>query len=282
MTADKRTAPADGEESKRLASIQANEKRAKDKISADRAAARAEVESERQKLADDRAAFAAERAELDAYKKARDRAKVDPVGVMEALGLDLEYSSKLAYAKAKGDPSQRDVAAATMRARELEDAHSTTAKRLEDLEKRLEAKDRQSEFDTRRNAYLDHAVKTVGDDAPISKALGAKNPARLRAALWATTERLIEENDGDVPDYEDVIATYEKTRRTEFEELGIDPATISKAATTTKQNNETADKKHPAKTLGNDLSTPRVPRPNKGERESRAETLALIEAGKLD
>lgn len=281
MTADKRPAP-DTEESKRLASIQANEKRAKDKIATERAAARAEVEAERKKLADDRAAFDAQRAELDAYKKALERAAVDPVGVMEALKMDLEYSSKLAYAKAKGDPTQREAAAAAMRAREIDDKTTATEKRLAELEQKLAAKDQQTEFESRRSAYLDHAVKAVGDDAPIAKALAAKNPAKLRAALWATAERLIEENDGDVPDFEDVVVTFERNWRAELEELGIDPATLAKTATTTKQNNETADKKHPAKTLGNDLSTPRVPRPNRSEREGRAETLALLEAGKLD
>jgi hypothetical protein len=55
---------------------------------------------------------------------------------------------------------------------------------------------------------------------------------------------------------------------------------VAPTQATPKKNTQAADKKHPAKTLGNDLSTPRVPRPTRSDREQRAETLEMLESGK--
>jgi hypothetical protein len=271
----------DAESSKRLATIQAAEKRSREKIAKEReqlAADRASIEKERQELA-------AARSEIEAYRAARERAKLDPVAYLKAAGVDdLEYAARQAYATAKAgtDPQSREAAARMMREREHETELQATKRRLEELEQRLSARDQQAQFESHKNTYIEHAVKAIGDDAPITKALAAKNPAKVRAALWATTEHLIAENDGDVPDFEDVITTYERARRAELDELGIDPATLTAAPAAKKQNDQPADKKHPAKTLGNDLSTPRVPRPTKSDKEHRAETLAMLERGTLE
>jgi hypothetical protein len=275
-------AETDPESAKRLATIQTAEKRARDKIAKEReslAASKAEIEKER-------AAIAAERAEMDAYRKARERAKLDPVSALEALGVDdLEYAAKMAYAKSKAatDPAQREAHAREIARREQSGDVETLKREVAELRAERVREREQTALESNWGSYLDHAVKSIGDDAPISKALGAKNPAKLRAEFRATTQRLIEENDGDVPDFEEVISAYESRRRAELEELGVSLPAAGKAATTeTKQNTQIADKKHPAKTLGNDLSTPRVPRPAKSDREHRAETLALLESGKLE
>jgi hypothetical protein len=266
----------DPESSKRLAAITQAEKRAREKITKERqetSAARAELERAK-------ASLDAERVEFEAWKKAKARAKLDPVAYLEAGGVDdLEYAAKMAYGKAKAatDPANREAAARMMREREQSSDFDALKQEVRDLKAQLTQKEQRNEFETSRSTYLDHAVKAVPDDAPITRALATKNPVKLRAALWATTVELTDANDGDVPDVSEVIAHYEKTRRAELDELGIDYA-----ATDTKKNLQTADKKHPAKTLGNDLSTPRVPRPAKSEREQRAETLALLESGKLE
>jgi vancomycin resistance protein YoaR len=177
-----------------------------------------------------------------------------------------------------GAKANAELAARTLREREANTQTSALQKRLDELEQKLTQKDQQAQFESKRTAYIEHAAKQITDETPIAKALGDKNPEKLRAALWATTERLIEENDGEVPDPADVLATYEKTRRAELEELGVDPTTLA----TPKKNTQAADKKHPAKTLGNDLSTPRVPRPARSDREHRAETLEMLESGRLE
>ncbi len=266
------------DQNKRLAALNLAEKRSRDKVAKERselAAAKAEIDREK-------AALAAERAELDAYRKARERAKLDPVALLEAAGVDdLGYAARMAFAKANAekDPANREAAARMQREREHSSELESTKKRLEELENKLTAKEQQTLFDRQRDAYVDATAKQIGEEAPLLKAFATKNPTKLRAKLWETTQRLIDET-GDVPDPSDVIAEYEKTRRDELEELGVDFATLS--TTTPKKNPQAADKKTPAKTLGNDLSTPRVPRPTKSDKEHRAETLSMLESGKLE
>lgn len=266
----------DTEQAKRLASIAAQEKRSRDKVAADRAA----LAKERAELEKDRAARDAERAEYDAWKKAKARAKIDPVAYLKAGGVeDLDYAAKVAYAEAHAatKPENREAAARLQREREIGDTTSEALERVKQLEAKLERRDQESQLAEHRSTYLDHALKSVDDKTPLAKRLAEKNPAKLRAALWATAEELFEANDGDFPDHAEVLAHYEKTRRAEFSEFGFDVPTAE-----TKKNSQPADKKHPAKTLGNDLATPRVPRPKQGEREHRAETLDMLERGSLE
>ncbi len=268
----------DPEQAKRLATIQAAEKRSREKIEKERAAYKAE----RADFERERAAFAAERAQMDAFRKATERAKVDPVSLLRAAGVDdFEYAARLAYAESKAatDPTNREAAAQMLRMREQATKVDATEKRIADLEAKLAAKEQETTFESHRSKYLDFAFKAITDEVPIAKALAAKNPAKLRAALWSTAERMIAENDGDVPEVEEIVAAYEVSRRAELEELGVDPATFS---ATPKKNIQAADKKHPAKTLGTDLSASRAPRPAKSDKEHRSETLAMLESGKLE
>jgi hypothetical protein len=271
----------DAETAKRLDAVAKAEKRSRDKIAADRAAAKAETEK--------RDAELKPRLEkLEKFEAAMKNVHRDPAAALALLGLGddaaLEGFARAAFAMTeagKKDPARAkanaDLAAQVLREREANGATEALQKRLDDLERTISTEKQQAQLEQKRTAYVDFTAKKVSDETPIAKALGEKNPDKLRAALWATTERMIADNDGEVPDPEDVLATYEKTRRAELEELGVDPATLA----TPKKNNQTADKKHPAKTLGNDLSTPRVPRPARSDREHRAETLAMLESGQL-
>jgi len=273
---------ADPEANKRIGKIQAAEKRSRDKITKERetlAAEKAKIEQERQQIA-------AERAELEAYRKAKERAKVDPVAYLEAAGIDdYDYAARQTWARAKAatEPANKEAAANQLRQREHETELQALKRRHEELEQKLAAKEEQQAFETTRSSYLDHTVKAIDDTAPIAKALAAKNPSKLRSALWATAQRMIDESDGDVPEPEEVIAAYEAHRKAELDELGISiPAAKAATTETTKTNSQLADKKNPAKTLGTNLSTPRVPRPAKSEREHRAETLAMLEREQLE
>lgn len=275
---------ADPEQNKRLEAIQNAEKRSREKITALRAEARAELETERKKLEADWGPRLKAAQDFEELKKSAKRGSSHFVAAMRALGLgedDFEPAAQVLYAFSKAgaaDPARKAHAERLMRDRDLDESTSSAHRRIEELEAKLEQKDQQAQIASQRSAYLDHAVKAIGEDAPLAKALAAKNPAKLREALWATTERLYRENDNEIPEPAALIAAYEKTRRAELEELGVDVPTLS----TTKKNNQAADKKHPAKTLGNDLSTPRVPRPTKSDKEHRAETLAMLESGRLE
>src|SRR5438128_1938314 len=90
-------------------------------------------------------------------------------------------------AKAPTDPNAREAAARLMREREQGGELAQLKSKYEQLEAKLAAKDQAAQFESHKSAYLEHAVKTIGDDAPVARALAAKNPAKLRAALWAVT-----------------------------------------------------------------------------------------------
>lgn len=267
----------DPETAKRLASVQAAEKRSREKLAAERS----KFESERAELAKERAAVEAKLAEFEAYRKARERAKIDPVSLLEAAGVDdLEYAAKQAYAKAKADPNNREAAARSLRERELADKIDLLQKRLDERDHADKQRAEADDVRVKVERYVGDLKKaaTTGSDAPLAKHFLAKNPERTEQKLREIARDLSHEL-GDIPDIEDVLARYEKIRRAELEELGVDPATVIAAP---KKNEQVAEKKPSAKTLGNDLSTPRVPRPRSSDREHRAETLALLESGKLE
>lgn len=272
-------AKPDSETSKRLAAVQAAEKRSREKVAAERA----EVAAERAAAAKERSELDAERAELAAYRKAVERAKVDPVAALRAMGItdpaDLEHAAKTSYAAAKGDPANKEAAARAMREREHADELATLRKRLDDRDSADKQRTETEHVQRETAKYVSDLKAAVGDDSPIARHFLAKSPAKTEAALRRTAYELSQET-GDIPDHADVLARYEQTRRAELEELGIDPNSILSAPP--KKPDLEAAKKPAAKTLGNALSTPLVPRPKSSEKESRAETLRALESGRLE
>lgn len=270
----------DAETVKRLAAVQAAEKRSREKLAAERA----EFAAERAKLEELRKEIEAYRADSELFAKAKARAEIDPVSVLESLGVkDLEYAAKQAYAKAKADPANKEAAARSLRERELMEEIAELKKwRTETT--RAEQERAQNEM-ARREAetYMADVTKaaTAGELSPLAKHFMAKNPAATDHRLRRIAVELAQET-GERPDVEDVLARYEKSRRAELEELGVDPNSILNASSPPKKNEQAAEKKNSAKTLSNDLSTPTVPRPRSSEREHRAETLALLESGRLE
>lgn len=284
---------ADPETAKRVSTIQAAEKRSRDKIAAERK----ELEAQRKAIETEWAPRVKEAEDFKALKAKAKKGGVHLVDALRALGVgddDLEPAAQAIYAHSKAgaaDPA-RKAAADRMLA---ERAHVTELEELRaelrELKDGLSKRDEQQTFEQQRATFLDHTVKAIGADAPIATALATKNPTKLRAALWATTVELMEANDGEVPDFADVVATYEAQRKAELEELGLAPPKAAKQPTETetqetKPNNKTADKQNPARTLSNDLSTPRVPRPAQSGDEhrkvNRKETLRMLESGKLE
>lgn len=275
-------AKPDPETARRLSTIQQAEKRHREQI----AASKAEIEESRKAIDREWSPRVKAAEEFEALKAKARKGSIHLVDAVRALGLgedDFEAAAQALYAHSKAgqaDPTRRAAAERMMAERAQSTEQSALQKRLDDLEAKLAQKDQATEFDRLRAGYLDNAVKSITDDMPIAKALAAKNPSKLRAALWQHTVELTEELDGDVPDFADVVARYEAARRDELEELGLAPPT--KTAPDTKQNNEKADKQNPAKTLGADLSAPRVPRENASGKDHRAETRRMIESGKLE
>jgi hypothetical protein len=280
----------DAETAKRLAAVQKAEQRSRDKLAVERK----DLEDAREKLKQEQAEMAAVRKEMAAFTKIKERAAIDPVAALEALGVtDYEHAARQAYARHKGDPGNKEAAARSMRERERDDDVSTLKRRLDDYEKRDQEREQNATIQREAAAFMDGAVKAASTgkyvddagreqvlDAPLAKHFMAKSPAKTRGRLAQIAVELLNET-GDRPDYADVLARFEQTRRAELEDYGVNIDSILKTEPQ-KKNEPAADKKNSARTLSNDLTTPRVPRSRSDERAERAEILAALESGKLD
>lgn len=278
---DEPAAPAEPEDKpdpvveKRLAKIHAAEKRAKEAAAKERA--------ELEKL---RTEAESTRAEYEQFLALKAKAKTDPMAVIRALELDPEYTAKVAWQhhlaeKEPNAPQHREIAARMQREREGTDKLSTVEKQLAELRATIEQRDQQAQYASAWQSFYGDVVKTATaetSDAPLLKTALTKNPARTAARIEQLSHELFKQT-GEWPDTADVLATYESQRRAELEEHGIDVATVTQP----KKPPQAADEKRPAKTLTPDLSTTTVPRNGaQSLKERRAETLRLMEAGKLD
>lgn len=271
----------DAETEKRLAKVQDAEKRSREKLAAEKQqleATKAEIEKAREELK-------AAREEVAQFAKLKERAKLDPAAALKALGVeDLEYAAKQAYAQSKAkadDPANREAAARQLRERELADEVAELKKWRAEREQREKQQAEQATVQKQAEEYMSGVMKAAASN-PLAKHFIDKAPQKVDRQLRQIAYDLARELD-DVPDAEDVIARFEKIRREEAAEYGLDiDKLISPATASTKKNEQSAEKKNAAPTLSNDLSTPRVPRANVSERERRKEVLSALESGNLD
>jgi hypothetical protein len=272
----------DAATARRLELVQAAEKRSRERLAAERKT----FEAERAALEKERAELAERRADIEAYQKARERAKLDPVAALKALGVDdLEYAAKQAYAAHKGEPGNKEAAAKALREREQAERLDAVEKRIAEREKAEQEQARAAEVRQKTEAYMDGVTKAAAeiDDAPLVKHFLAKQPQKTKARLLQAAMELLDET-GDIPDAADVIARVEKSRREELLELGVDPTKLSSPALSaeTKTKDKQAVETSAARTLSNDLSSPREPRKKSSDRERRAETRRMLESGDLE
>lgn len=300
-------AEPDAETKRRIATIQAAERRAREKA----ARKEAEIDARVRRIETEWGPLVKEAQEFKALRDKAAKARSNPAllaDVFRGLGFTddhFEPTAQALYALSKAgqaDPARKAQAERLLRDREEIERVDATQRRLDELEAKLSARDQQTELQRLQASYLDETIEAIAPAAaPIAakalanieaaRALGtpegkkkaAALTSKLRSKLWAITEEMTAELDGEVPELADVIARYEETRGAELDELGIPRPT---ATTTPKKNDQVAEKKNPARTLSNDLSTTRVPRPSQsgdeGRRNSRKETLRLLESGKLD
>lgn len=237
-----KTDDAPDEDTKRaLDKIRRDEKRAKESVATERADWKRERDREEARLAP-------KLAELEKFEAMKARAKYDPTGVLEALGLsdeDWEPTSKAAWARtkaAKADPKNRVAVEQTAREREQAD-------RLVALEKRLAERDKlDAERETQtRNAklvgdYIDGVTKVVDDATPLLRSYLAKNPEAARRALHQMAVDITDPDDPMTPPTPAAVAkAYEERRAKELDELGIDYKQLLKPAVAATK---------PSKTLG--------------------------------
>jgi hypothetical protein len=205
------------------------------------------------------------------YEAAKARAAVDPVGVLEELGLtpdQFEETARDFYNRRPGADVDRVTAQRNLKVREANSAAAKALEEVKELKAQLQhAEDRrivQQRFDT----YINKTVEAIGADTPIVAKLHANNPNKFRSEVDLTAARLWEET-GETPDHVDVLQELENTKRAELLELGFELPKGSQ----TKQPAQ-ASQKPVGKTLTNDLGTPTKPRTEPlTEEEERADVL---------
>lgn len=231
----------DPETSKRLAAVQKQEKRFREQMASEKAKFDAQVkafEKERDEM----------RATLDEFKSSAARVKYDPASVLTKLGMteeDFETAARHLFARSKAgqaDPKWKQASEVAMKEKEQTEKFSALESRLEKLQAQIAEKEHASKLDSAKGELFSLATKAASDEAPLFKALSAKSPAKAREALWATATQLFEET-GEPPDPSDVIAAWEKQRRADLDEWGIEAPTVA-----AKNNNESTTTK-PSRTL---------------------------------
>lgn len=223
----------------------------------DKQAARFREEQKKAKaeLEVERAEIARMRAEAQAFAKSLDDlrglAKKDPIALLEKMGIqsedEWEVVGRSAFPRTKAgkaDPNAAKVAAQTARERELMQQLEDLKKTTEELRNEFKQRDQQATTQQFIQRWQDEAVKAIPADKPtlIAK-LHEKSPQKARQALLEIGARLERENDNETPSHAEVIAEYERMRRAELEEQGVDVDALLRPA------KAAAPAKPPPKTL---------------------------------
>jgi hypothetical protein len=266
-------AKADPDLQKRLAVVAKHERRAKDR----EAAVKAAIEKERGELRRERESIERElrdtKSEIDRFAQLKDRARLDPAGVLKALGLvddDFGPAARQLWAMTKeqsADPRNREAAARLMKDRESEDRITRLERELAEQRKAATEHSERARAAEKAEAYLANVIKTASDEHPLAKRLIEKSPQKSRERFAAIADELFD-RDGDLPDADDVLAEYEKRRRAELEDDGVDVAAMLKLKPTRRA--ETT-------TLGNDVGSTTAPTGNGAARKTMAEKKADLE-----
>nr|MBA2540566.1 hypothetical protein [Deltaproteobacteria bacterium] len=225
------------------------------------------------------------KAQVDRFEALRSRAKYDPAAVLTELGLgddDYESAARDLYSRSKAasaDPKNREAAVRMQREREQAAELAATRNRLEELETRLTKRDQEAETSRMWQGYMADVSKVANDaagNAPLMRSALAKNPAKTEQALQDLAVSLWKSS-GEWPDQEDIVAVYEKHRRAELEELGID---VSAVIRTAPKKAAPVEPTRASATLGADLGAATPVKPSTAgqtREERRAETLRELE-----
>lgn len=254
----------EGADPKGMAQVRKAEKRMRERMASERQS----FERERQQWQDDIKEIATAAKNFERLKQ---RAKYEADVVLAELGLtddDFELASRRIYARTKSaaaDPKNREAVERMTREREQADRLAALEKKNNDLESRLEQQRAAEAAEREGKAYLRSITKAAdAENAPLLKRQLEKNPSKAENALAAIAVELFDKK-GVQPSAAKVIAVYEKRRRAELEELGVDVAVIAKPVE--KKPGAKPGEKKPVAT------------PPGSKRPSRAEILSELEAG---
>lgn len=270
--------PLDPETAKRIAAVSKAEKRSRDQLSKERT----ELQELKASIDRERMEIAKQLEEVKAFAGLKAKAKYAPAEVLAALGLtedDYEPAARDIYARSKAaaiDPKNREAAARMQAQREYQDRVGQLESRLETMQKELVAKDQQVQYQQAWHSFYGDVVKSAdkAEDAPLLRSALAKNPARTQQAIQQTAADIYKDT-GEWPDPQDVIVTYEKLRRQELEDLGVEYKPAAAPAAVGK----------PSKTVSATAKAGAPSTPVNGKRSRREEKediLAALERGQLE
>jgi len=262
----------DPEVDRRLSAVQKQAKREREAIAREREL----VAKEREELRD-------LKAHKEQFERLRARVKYDPTGVLMMLGLaddDLEPAAKHVYSRSKAaaaDPKNREAVDAAMRDREAREELQALTKKFDEFKSSITEEKTRAQAIEEANRFLDNTARIAAkhaDKAPLTKLHLEKAPARAKAAMAEVAFRIAQET-GENPTPGRVIRAYEKQRRAELEELGVDIDALVKAPAK-KPGAPAGVARRPAGTTAAAKDTAPSPAPTPAKAQTREEKLAEL------
>lgn len=218
-------AKPDPERDRRLAAIQKAQKRAREEsIARDR-----DYEARVKQF---EAEWSPKVAAYQEFESLKARIKYDAPSVLKALGLtedDFERHAHQVYLnskKAAEDPKNRASAEQLAWQREQQARLDAIEKENRELKASLQQREAAAAAKVYADQYMSKVEKAVSDETPLVKTMFAKAPEKARQRLGQLAYDLAAETDEE-PTPADVVREFEKIRRAELEELGIE---VPKAA----------------------------------------------------
>lgn len=282
LAAEPKTATPDEPDTKTdkaIERIHAAEKQSRTQIDS----ARAELVKEKAEWTEKITNFEARTAEIEAAEK---RAKHDPAGLLESLGVksptELMNAAKLLHAMAvkdtdKANPEQLAQARRTLKDREVDDRVAKMEQENLKLRSEIESRQKAVEEETNIKAYTDRVASEISDKHPLVNNMLKRAPDSVRKQIFVLASELHSQT-GEPPDAIDVIRLFEETERKSLTDRGIDPDLILEGMKRTKTKTPAAGEKRSASIGTSNGTTTKTSLDFDSEEELRADVLREIEA----
>lgn len=263
---------------KAIERIHAAEKQSRTQIDS----ARAELVKEQSEWTEKMTNFEARSAEIEAAQK---RAKHDPAGLLESLGVkgptDLMNAARLLHAMAvsgtdKANPEQLAQAQRTLKDREVDDRVANMEAENAKLRSEMETRDATAARETDIKNYTDLVVSGVSDKHPMVNNMLKHDPSAVRTKLFEYANALHGQTN-EVPDAIDVIQLFEEAERKSLTDRGLDPDLILQGMKRTKTQTPVAGEKRSASIGTSNGTTTKTSKTFETEEELRADVLRMIE-----
>jgi ribonuclease D len=225
-------APPDGAAAKAIEAIEKRDKRAREQLAQERAAAKAELEAERAEIARLRAEMSGKVTPFEELQKLA-KTPGKELELLKKLGVDTEDDheryARNTYAvskSGKADPKNRAYAEQVSEKQGLQAELADLRRMVEETRETFSQAQQRAQAEAFANQYLDEAVKAIPADPSFIGLAHTANPKKARAALLAVGQRL-ESETGEVPTHAEVIAAYEADTRAELRDRGLSEDQIS-------------------------------------------------------